>query len=86
LPEGCHHPPILGQSVLISLWSSCLGVLDNLYWHLKEDFPINKERGNLIALPLKKIKIKVNIQDATDSFKNYKRFIFQTGHADLYHL
>jgi hypothetical protein len=38
--------------------------------------PIDKERGNLFAIPLKKLKVKINIQEATDSFKNCKRFIF----------
>jgi hypothetical protein len=28
--------------------------------HLQEGFPNNKERGNLFAIPLKKLKVKVN--------------------------
>jgi hypothetical protein len=76
LPEGCQHPLILGQSVLITLQSNCQRVLDNLYRHLQEGCPINKERGNLFAIPLKKLKIKINIQEATDSLKNCRRFIF----------
>jgi hypothetical protein len=74
LPEGCQHTLILGQRVLITLQSNCQRVLDNLYIHLQEGCPINKERDNLFAIPLKKLKI--NIQEATDSFKNCKRFIF----------
>jgi hypothetical protein len=50
--------------------------MDNLYRHLQEGCPISKERGNLFAIPLKKLKEKIKIQEATDSFKNYKRFIF----------
>jgi hypothetical protein len=76
LPEGCPHPLILGQRVLIILQSNCQRVLDNLYRHLQEGCPINKERGNLFAIPWKKLKVKIKIQEATDSFKNYKRFIF----------
>jgi hypothetical protein len=75
-PEGCHHPLILGQRVLLTLQSNCPRVLYNLYRHLQEGCPINKERGNLFAIPLKKIKVKIKIQEATDSLKNYKRFIF----------
>jgi hypothetical protein len=37
---------------------------------------MNKERGNLFAISLKKLKVKINIQEAADSFKNGKRFIF----------
>jgi hypothetical protein len=76
LPEGCQHPLILGQRVLLTLRSNCQRVLDNLQRHLQEGCPINKERGNLFAIPLKKLKVKIKIQEATDSFKNYKRFIF----------
>jgi hypothetical protein len=32
--------------------------LDNLYGHFQEGCPINKERGNLLAIPLKKLKVK----------------------------
>jgi hypothetical protein len=58
---------------LITLQSNCQRVLDNLYRHLQEDCLINKERGNLFAIPLKKLKVKINIKEATDSFKNCKR-------------
>ncbi len=44
LPEGCQHPLILGQRVLITLQSSCQRVWDNLYRHLQEVCPINKEK------------------------------------------
>jgi hypothetical protein len=50
--------------------------MDILYRHLQEGCPINKERGNLFEIPLKKLKVKIIIQEATASFKNYKRFIF----------
>jgi hypothetical protein len=79
LPEGCHPPLILGQRILITLQSSCQRVLKNLYGHFQEGCPINKERGNLFAIPLKK-------QEATDSFKNYKRFTSYLGSVELYHL
>jgi hypothetical protein len=38
------------------------------------------------AKPLKKLKIKIKIQEATDSFKNYKRFTSYLGSIELYHL
>jgi hypothetical protein len=39
---------------------------------LQDDCPINKVRGNLFAIPLKKLKakIKIKIQDATDNLKS----------------
>ncbi len=58
LLEGCQHPLILGQRVLITLQSNGQRVLDNLYRHLLEGCPINKEWGNLFAIPLEKLKVK----------------------------
>ncbi len=49
LPEGCQHPLILGQRVLIILQSNCQRVLDILYRHLQEGCLINKESGNLFV-------------------------------------
>jgi hypothetical protein len=60
--------------------------LDNIYGHIQEGCPVNKERGNLFAIPLKKLKVKIKIQEATDSFKNYKRFTSYLGSVDFYHL
>jgi hypothetical protein len=48
-------------------------LLDNLYRYLEEGCPINKERGNLFSIDLKKLKVAIKIQEAPDSFK---RFIF----------
>ncbi len=79
LPEGFQHPLILGQGVLITLQINFQGLLDNLCKHLQGGCPINKERGNLFAITLKKLKVKIKIQVATDSFKHYKRFIFWLG-------
>jgi hypothetical protein len=42
---------------------------------LQEGCPINEKRGNLLAIPLKKLKVKIKIQEATDGFKNNERFI-----------
>ncbi len=69
LSEGCKYPLILGQRVLIILQSSYQRVLDNLSRHLQGGCPINKERHSLYAMPLKKLKDKIKIQEATDSFK-----------------
>jgi hypothetical protein len=82
LPEGCHSPLILGQRALITLQNSCQRAMDNLYGHFQEGFPINKERDNLFAIPLKKLKVKIKIQEATDSFKNYKRFTSYSGSVE----
>jgi hypothetical protein len=42
----------------------------------RESCPITKERGNLFAISPIKVKVTIKIEKATDSFKNYKRFIF----------
>jgi hypothetical protein len=62
-----------------SFWSFARGYwlpsrVVNLYKHLQEGCPINKERGNLFAIPLKKTKVKIRIQEITNSFGTYKRF------------
>jgi hypothetical protein len=31
--------------------------------------PLTKKRGNLFAIPLKKLKVKIKILEETDSFK-----------------
>jgi hypothetical protein len=69
LPEGCQHPLILGHRVLLTLQSNCQRVLDNLYRHLIEGFPINKEIGNLFAIPMKKLKVKKKIQKQLTALK-----------------
>jgi hypothetical protein len=56
MSEGCHSPLVLGQRVLITLQNSFQRVLDKLYGHFQEGCHINKERGNLFAIPLKKLK------------------------------
>jgi hypothetical protein len=50
--------------------------MDNLQRHLQKGWPINKERGNLFAIPSMNLEVQIEIQAAIDSFKNYKRFIF----------
>jgi hypothetical protein len=62
-------PSNLGQRLLITLQSSFQRVLDNFYRHLQEGCPVNKERDNLFAIPLKKLKVKIKIQEVTDSLK-----------------
>ncbi len=42
--------------------------------HFQGVYPVNKERDNLFTIPLKKLKVKIEIQEAT-SFKNPPRFI-----------
>jgi hypothetical protein len=56
---------------------SCLHrVMDNLQRHLQKGWPINKERGNLFAIPSTNLEVQIEIQAAIVSFKNYERFIF----------
>jgi hypothetical protein len=74
----------LGQ-ILITLQIDCQWVLDSLYRRLQELCPINKERGNLYAIHLNKLKVKIKIQEATHSFKYCKRFIYLLGSVDLCH-
>jgi hypothetical protein len=71
VPEGRHHPLILGQKVLITLESSCQRVLDNLYQHLQEHCPIIN-KGNLIAIPLKKLKVRIKIQEKLTALKTIR--------------
>jgi hypothetical protein len=59
MSEVTGNPLILGQRVLITLQSHCQRVLDYLYRYLQEGVPINKERGNLFAITLKKLKAKI---------------------------
>jgi hypothetical protein len=65
LPEGIDYP--LKQ----------LAELDKPLRHLQEGCLIYKVRGNLFAIPLKKVKMK--IQEATERFKKYQKFIFILG-------
>jgi hypothetical protein len=49
--------------------------------------PINKVMGNLSSILLKNLHVKLKIQEATDSFKNYQKFILfnhtSVGKSDL---
>jgi hypothetical protein len=43
--------------------------------YLKEGCPNYTQRGNLCAIPLKKVKYKVKNQEATNNYKTCQRFI-----------
>jgi hypothetical protein len=43
--------------------------------HLQEGCPNYIQKGNLYSIPLNKVKFNVKNQEATDSYKNYRRFI-----------
>jgi hypothetical protein len=44
---------------------------------LQEGCPIYKEKGNLLAIPLKKLEVKIKIKEASTVLKpTYKSFIF----------
>jgi hypothetical protein len=77
MPEGYQYSLIPGQGVLVPLLSSCQRILDSLYRHLQEGCPSNQERGNLFAIPQRKQKVKIKIQEATVYFKTYRRFTFK---------
>jgi hypothetical protein len=53
LSEGCQYPqiPVPERIDYFPKQLSEGTVLDNLYKHLQEGCPTNKERGNLIAIP-----------------------------------
>jgi hypothetical protein len=44
---------------------------------LQKGCPNYTQRGNLCAIPLKKVKFKVKNQEAINRYKNYQRFIFK---------
>jgi hypothetical protein len=83
LPEGGQHPLILGQRVLTTLQSNSQRVLDNFYRYLQEGCPSNKEGGNLSAIPLKKLKVKINIQKGSSSNKVLS--LYTTGSSSQSH-
>jgi hypothetical protein len=64
LPEDCQHPLILGQRASLTLQSNCHRVLDNLYRHLQEGYPLTKREATFLTIPLKKLKVKIKIQEA----------------------
>jgi hypothetical protein len=85
LPSPLHPLPAKRTFIYTQMMLRCLlllsgTVLDNLNGHFQECSPINKERGNLLAIPLKKMKVKIKIQEATNSFKTIR------GSVDLFHL
>jgi hypothetical protein len=88
LPEGCQYPLIHGQGALVTPSRAVV----KGYWITSKDIctfarrcPVNKERGNLFAIPLKKLEVKIKIQETTVYLKTYKRFIFYVGSVNLYH-
>jgi hypothetical protein len=48
--------------------------------------PLTKKEATFFATPMKKLKVKIEIQEATDVFKNYQRFIFYLSSISLYQL
>jgi hypothetical protein len=59
---------------LITLWSSWKRVLDNSRDVCKRAVPVTK-KGATFFNTLKNLKVKIEIQRATDSFKNCPRLI-----------
>jgi hypothetical protein len=49
--------------------------LPTAYGTFEEGCPNYTHRGNLSAIPLKKVKLKNKNQKATISYKNFQRFI-----------
>ncbi len=60
MPEDCQS--LARGYCLKNLSEQCQRVSDNLYRHLQEGYPINKERDQLDAIPVKKLKAKIKIQ------------------------
>ncbi len=61
LPEGCQYP-------LIPCTKFARGLLTT-FGTLRKGCPNCKQRGNLCAIPLKKVKFKVKNQEAINSYK-----------------
>jgi hypothetical protein len=59
-PEGIDYPP----EQLPEGWITSIDIC-------KRFAPLTKKRNNLFAIPLNKLKVKIKLQEATDSFKNY---------------
>ncbi len=53
--------------------------------YLQEGCPNYTQRGNLCAIPLKKVKYKVKNQETTNSYKTCQRFISKYGSIHPYH-
>jgi hypothetical protein len=63
LPEGCQYPITPCKK-----FSSCQQPMA----HLQEGCPNCTQKGNLCAIPLKKVKFKVKNQEATNSYKTIR--------------
>jgi hypothetical protein len=46
---------------------------------MQEGCPNYTQRGNLCAIPLKKLKFEVKNKETINSYKNYQRFISKQG-------
>jgi hypothetical protein len=68
LPEACPYP-------LNPCNKFDGGLLTTYGIFSKEGCPNYTQRGNLCAIPLKKVKYKVKNQEATSSYKTCQRFI-----------
>jgi hypothetical protein len=77
---------MMWQRVLNTLWSSFQSLLDNLLRHFREGCLINKKRGNLFAIPFDKLKLVLNVQEASDGFINHQRFFSYVCSIKPYYL
>ncbi len=65
LPEGCQYP--------LTPWKKFARGLPTKHMaHLQEGCPNCTQRGNLCAIPLKKVKFKVKNQEALNSYKTIR--------------
>jgi hypothetical protein len=78
MPEGYQYSLIPGQGYWLPSRAVVRGYwIPGLYRHLQEGCPSNQEKGNLFAIPLKKIKVKIKIEEVTVYFNTNRRFIFK---------
>jgi hypothetical protein len=59
----------------MTLYNKFARGLPTIYAYFQEGCPNYIQMDNLCAIPLDKVKFKVKNKEATDSYKNYKRFI-----------
>jgi hypothetical protein len=81
------HPKKIYQKVFNTLWPPVTNLPEDCQQpltHLREGCPENKQRSNLFATPLKKVKFTLeNMQ--TEKLKYYQRFITKECSIHLYH-
>jgi hypothetical protein len=77
LSKGCQFRPSIHPGIDYTPERYQRG-LDKICRHVQEGRPIKKERSNLFAISLKKLKIEIKILEATYSLQKLSEFHFLT--------